>query len=500
MNKEKIDKLIGLFGPDRVSTEMDQLKSFASASLIKGNVPACVVRVNDGFEIEKLVKFANEENIKLIPSSSNGEHRNGGTVPAVKDVVIVDLSGMKNIYDTDRTFRITAIEAGVTYEELIPELAKKGLMIDMPLAPKAGKSVIASLLETEPRLNPNMQWNVLDPIRATEVIWGDGNRMRTGEAAGLPLKLAGKEAVTFAHEKKHQYLVNMCGPDTIDYYRLLTGAQGTMGIVPWGTVKCALLPDLREAHLVVSEKLNDVIEFMYQMEHLRCGDGLFVLNGKNLAALMSDSSNSANELAKKLPAWICVAVLASRPPLPEKRLIAQRECMEIAAAQANVRIVRQVADIRADDIMKKAFSPCKPGAYWKDIEKGNSADVFFLCTMDRASDFIDIAKEEAKKAGVSADALGIYIQPKHQGVSCRVEIRIPYSNDESENAEKLFNALPDALYGSGAFFSRPYGKEAEVQLPVDKGSSERLKKLKGIFDPNNVLNPGHLSDWQNAEH
>ena len=494
-----MNKIKSLLGSDRVTDDPGVLEKYASAGLVRGFVPSCAVKVRDGFEIQKLVKLANEEEIKLIPVSSSDEHRNGGAVPAVKDAVIVDLSGMKNIYDADRTFRITAIEAGVTYEELAPFLAQKGLMIDMPLAPKAEKSVLASLLETEPRLNPNMGWNVYDPLRATEVIWGDGNRMRTGEAAGLPLDLGGAEAVKFAHEKKHQYLVNMNGPDTIDYYRLLSGAQGTMGIVPWATVKCALLPDIREAYLAASDELSDVIEFMYQMEYLRCGDGLFILNKKDLAALMSESAQEAADLAGKLPEWIAAAVLASRPPLPEKRIAGQRECMEIAAAKANVRLIRQIAGIRADEIMKKAFSPCEAGKYWKDTEKGASADVFFLCTMDRAKGFTDIVKAEAEKAGYPAADLGYYIQPKHQGVSCRVEIRIPYDPADTAAAEKLFNALPGALFDAGAFFSRPYGKAAEVQLPADKGSTERLKKLKNIFDPGNVLNPGHLSDWQNAE-
>jgi hypothetical protein len=169
--------------------------------------------------------------------------------------------------------------------------------------------------------------------------------------------------------------------------------------------------------------------------------------------------------------------------------------MEKAAAAANVRIANQLAGFRAEEIMEKAFSPCKEGAYWKEAETGKSADIFFLCTMDRAHEFIDIMKKEAEKAGYPAKDLGIYIQPKHQGVSCRLELRIPYDKDSKAAAEKLFKEAPKALFEQGAFFSRPYGDWADIQLPEGKGSTERLKKLKNIFDPNNVLNPGRLSDW-----
>ena len=97
MTTEKMDKIISLLDPDRVISDPGALEKYASAGLVRGFVPSCAVKVKDGFEIQKLVKLANEEGIKLIPASSSDDHRNGGTVPFVQDAVIVDLSGMKNI-------------------------------------------------------------------------------------------------------------------------------------------------------------------------------------------------------------------------------------------------------------------------------------------------------------------------------------------------------------------------------------------------------------------
>jgi FAD/FMN-containing dehydrogenase len=46
---------------------------------------------------------------------------------------------------------------------------------------------------------------------------------------------------------------------------------------------------------------------------------------------------------------------------------------------------------------------------------------------------------------------------------------------------------------SGAFFNRPYGILAkEVYKRHDESTQMALKKVKKIFDPNNVLNPGVL--------
>ena len=56
---------------------------------------------------------------------------------------------MDRILRIDRRNRIALIEPGVTFDALVPALAGEGLRIAMPLAPKPGKSVIASLLERE---------------------------------------------------------------------------------------------------------------------------------------------------------------------------------------------------------------------------------------------------------------------------------------------------------------------------------------------------------------
>ena len=44
----------------------------------------------------------------------------------------------------------------------------------------------------------------------------------------------------------------------------------------------------------------------------------------------------------------------------------------------------------------------------------------------------------------------------------------------------------------GAFFSRPYGTWAQLVRTRHAESIIALRKVKGIFDPNNVMNPGKL--------
>jgi hypothetical protein len=142
----------------------------------------------------------------------------------VPEGVIVDLSRMKEIKKIDCRNRIVIIEPGVTYSELKPALAKEGLRISSPLLPRANKSVVASLLERQPTVMPRLNFSLTEPLRDCGVVWGSGELAFTGEAGGGPLDLE-------AQWKKGVAQVDPKGPNATDLMRLLTGAQGSMGIV-----------------------------------------------------------------------------------------------------------------------------------------------------------------------------------------------------------------------------------------------------------------------------
>jgi glycolate oxidase len=48
------------------------------------------------------------------------------------------------------------------------------------------------------------------------------------------------------------------------------------------------------------------------------------------------------------------------------------------------------------------------------------------------------------------------------------------------------------LMAQGAFFSRPYGENAGIIMNRDAAHKAVLTKLKNLFDPNKVMNPGKI--------
>jgi FAD/FMN-containing dehydrogenase len=480
-----------ILGTEQVSDSAECLAAYAKNSgFAYGVAPAYVAGIQSAGQVQECVKLANETKTPLVPASSKGGHRRGGTTPAVAEAVILDLSGMNRILSVNSEFRMAIVEPGVTYGQLQEELKKYGLMIDMPLAPRAEKSVLASVLEQEPRLNPNMQWSAIDPLRCTEVVWGDGTSMSTGDAAtGVPIP---------AQQEGHRWQISPNGPGVYDYYRLLSGSMGTMGVVTWASLKCALLPDVHTMYLIPSDTIDAAVEFAYRVEHKRFGDSLFMMNAAAIAALMGNSPDSVNDLREKLPNWICMASAAGRPPIPEMRAHAHAEGISSSAQSAGLRAVQRVGNISAEDVLAKAFSPCAPGKYWKDTLTGAAAEIFFITTLDKTPEFIAQMNALCEASRYPIENLGVYIQPRHQGVNCHCEFILPYDPDdtfETARARELFDKASAALAGSHAFFSRPYGKWAALQFNKDAMTAKVLETTKEIFDPSDIMNPGKLTKY-----
>jgi len=275
--KEELTRIVG---KDNISDAPEELDKYAKdESPVHPVRPRCVVKPGNADEVQKIVKWANETLTPLVPVSSGSPHFRGDTVPSTDGTVIVDLGKMKNIVRIDAEHRVAMVEPGVTFGELIPELEREGIRLNMPLLPRTSKSVVGSLLEREPVIMPRYHWDIADPLACTEVIYGTGDLFRTGSAAGpgtLEEQWAGDAAQNEA-----------AGPLQADFYRLIQGAQGTMGIVTWATVRCERLPSLEEPFLVGSSKLDDLLEFINWLIWRRLVDDCLVLNNSNLARILA---------------------------------------------------------------------------------------------------------------------------------------------------------------------------------------------------------------------
>jgi FAD/FMN-containing dehydrogenase len=100
-----------------------------------------------------------------------------------------------------------------------------------------------------------------------------------------------------------------------------------------------------------------------------------------------------------------------------------------------------------------------------------------------------------EEAGYPAAELSTYIQPVVQGTSCHCEFNLFYDPENAAEVKKireLSAAAVKALAAGGAGFSRPYGDNADFIMNRDAATVTALHRMKTVFDPNYIMNPGKI--------
>jgi len=484
---ETKDTLIKTFGKENLVEDPETLESFSKdESFTHPLKPWYAVKAQNVTQVENLIQWANQSGTPLVPISSGPPHFRGDTVPSTPGAVMVDLSGMKKIIHLDAHNRMVIVEPGVTYPQLQQELAKANLKLSSPLAPRANKSVIASLLEREPITIPRYQWAALDPLRCVEIVWGDGQRLTTGEA--------GSQGNLQEEWDKKLAQANPQGPAQTDFIKIASAAQGSMGIVTWASLKCELLPKIHKMYFIASSKLENLLNPAYAILRIRFGDELLLLNNWDLAMLLGKNPQDIKSLAEKLPQWMLLVGIAGRERLPEERVAFQEKDLSELAQRFGLQLVPSVPGASGNEALKAISNPSSD-PYWKLAYKNGCQDIFFLNTLEKAPDFVKTMYSVAESLGYPTSEIGIYLQPVHQGTACHIEFNLPFDRNnprEVSRMKDLYSKASLELANQGAYYSRPYGMWSDIAFNRDAQSTMVIKKIKGIFDPRNVMNPGKL--------
>jgi len=354
------------------------------------------------------------------------------------------------------------------------------------LFPRANKSVVASLLERQPTVIPRLNYSLPEPLRTCGVVWGTGEVSFTGEAGSGPLSLE-------AQWQKGVVQIDPKGPANTDLMRLLTGAQGSMGIVVWASIRCELLPGVHKYAFVPGRKLDELIDLCYQLSRTRLGDELLIVNAAQLALILGKESGDVTR-GEGLPSWVLVIGLAGTALFPQEKLNAQDEDLHTMARACGLAVLNSLPGVANEDVIRTVGGVCGV-PYWKLVSKGGSHPLFFLSTLERTPRLAETVERIAEHFRYPTSNIGIYIQPQHQGVSNHMEFTFPFNPSDSHEVDRvkqIYYKASKELMAQGAYFSRPYGIWADLVYSRDATATRLLRTVKGIVDPKNVLNPGKL--------
>jgi FAD/FMN-containing dehydrogenase len=392
---------------------------------------------------------------------------------------------MNKILNIDERNRTARIEPGVTWAQLQRELDKHNLMALNPLFPHPLKSALSSHLEREPILIPKFEY--ADPILNVEFIFANGDLFRSGSSCTTGFPNAAADGV------------NPQGPG-IDWFRLVQGAQGTIGVVTWAIVKAEVKPRVNKTFFIPFKDIKDAIESVYRIQHRMIGQECLLLNNFNLAAILADNwTEDFETLRKILPPWTLILVLAGGWRRPRERIEYEEEALREIAMELHIpSLTTSIIGVpgverKIPEMLRNAWPEGE--AYWKFGYKGACQDLFLHTVLDRAPAFTETICKVAARHGYPIDEIGFYIQPLERARACHYECNFYYDPDDTKAADRirsLYAEVAEILLDMGAFFSRPYGPIASLVYDRATSYTLALKKVKRWVDPDNILSPGRL--------
>jgi FAD/FMN-containing dehydrogenase len=480
--KEKLGKLVGA---ENFSDAPEVLLEYSQDfSLSPPGMPNYVVKPKDAQEVQKVVSFANEHKIPVVPTSSK-VHFYGATIPRQGGIVL-DLSRMNKILELDADNRRVRIEAGVTWEQLTRELKKEGFRIIMPLLPHAERSVLTDYLE---RVVPtNTVYDYGEPLQAMEVVWPTGEIFRMGSASvdGYPDSLSKGG--------------NPSGPG-LDFYRFFQGAQGTMGVVTWANLKVESIPKIDKVFFAPVDDVEYAIEFLYRILPRRVGQECLLLNNVDLAAILAEQwPDEFERLLTTLPPWTLILVVSGLLRRPEEKISYEEKFLgEVLKNEfPEMHLAENLPGFpglhkKLLPLLRNPWPANVP--YWKNRYAGACQNLFFITRPVLAPQFMCMVEEMAPQYGYPVSDIGIYFQPIEHNRACHLEFHFFYdpTNDvDKERVRIMYRDIAQALLDEGAFFTQPYGELAPLVYEKAASYAMTLRRVKKVFDPNNIMNPGTL--------
>jgi FAD/FMN-containing dehydrogenase len=482
INKDELAKIVG---KENVSdAEAVLLKYSSDHSLVPPGSPDFVVWPTSSEQVGKILKWSNKNNVPVVPVSSQ-EHFNGGAIPK-QGGVIMDLSKMNQILEMDLDLKKTRLEAGVTWGQLTGELAKNGMRVIMPLLPHANRSVLTDFLERE--VPTNTVYDYGEPMQAFEVVWPTGDVFRLGSASVNGYPDSGSHGG------------NPSGPG-IDFYRFVQGAQGTMGVVTWTNLKIMWATKKDKVFFVPVDDLAYAQEFLYRLLPRRVGQEVLLLNRTDLAAIVAETWPADFEkLRASLPPWTLIIVVSGLMRRPDEKIAYEVKLLkEIVRNEFRKLVIDEALPGfpgLGGKILPLLRNPWPAGVtYWKDRWQGASQSLFFIARPEKAQQYVEIVETVAPKHGYPVADIGSYIQPIEHNRACQVEFTFFYDGKNAAAKARiaaLYRDAARALINEGALFTRPYGELAPMVYERAASYVMGLKRVKKIFDPNNVMNPGNL--------
>ncbi|WP_028893112.1 FAD-binding oxidoreductase [Syntrophorhabdus aromaticivorans] len=459
MIKEAIvAELQKIVGKENVLTKKEALRAYSydgTTSWI--HEPDVVVFPTSTKHVSEILKIANAEKIPVTPRGG-GTNVSGGSIP-VQGGIVLCMTKMNKILKIDKENLTATVEPGVVLMDLNMGLAKEGLFFPPDPQSFLGATIGGIIAE-----------NAGGPAC---VKYGVTKQYILGIEAVLPsgeiINLGGRT------------LKNVVGYDLLHIY---ISSEGTLGVITRAELKLNPLPPAKKTIMGVYDDVAKAGENVFKV--LENG----VIPGK-IELLDNWVINRIEEMMPMgLPKDADAVLLFEVDGIPE------------AVEKETEKIVEVAKKYGATDV-RVAKDQAEADKYWM-ARKAGFAAVFGKAKTVFAEDvtvprgqipaLINKCKELAKKYNVEIVVLG------HAGDG-NLHPAILTDIGNKEHYERAVKAMDEIIEGAvdfGGVLSGEHGigleKQKFLKRQLEPAVIELMKKVKALFDPNNIMNPGKI--WE----
>jgi len=225
-----------IIGESHIVKDSEKLQAYA----VDGKKPKIVVSPGKIEEVSKIVAYANQEQLSIIPRG-NGTKLGMGGIPKKVDIVLSTLR-LKKVTDNDCENLTLSVQSGMTLKEVQKMLAKEGRGYFLPLDPPfTDKATLGGIVAS----------NSSGPKR---LLYGTARDLIIGTKAVFP---NGDIVVSGGKTVKNVSGYDMC--------KLLIGSYGTLGILCEITFKLLPLPEKEATLLIPFARLEEADGFVREL-------------------------------------------------------------------------------------------------------------------------------------------------------------------------------------------------------------------------------------------
>lgn len=455
MKEKTIKDLQKIVGVDNVLTNYEERICYSYDGTFQRGIPEAVIFPGSTEEVAEIVKLANKEKFSIFPRGA-GTGLSGGSIPQSEGVALV-LTRMNRIKEINKEDLLAVVEAGVITGMFHQEVEKQGLFY--PPDPASLKTCTMGGNVAENAGGPRaFKYGVTrDYVLGLEVVTPIGKIMRTG---GRTVK-------------------NVTG---YDLTRLLTGSEGTLGIITEITVRLLPKPRDKKTALVIFDKLDYA--------------------AKTVTAIISEGVIPATlELMDKITIECVENHAGLGLPIDAEAILLMEVDGSAAQVAEDIQVIENICKNNNCRAIEVASLPEERERLWKARRSVSSAIVQLKPTKisedatvprSKIPEMVRRLREIASKYNLHLPVFG------HAGDGNLHPNIIADKNDkeEMERVEKAIAEIFQAALDLGGTLSGEHGigvmKKPYLQRELGEEGLEYLKSIKTAVDPNNILNPGKI--------